>query len=217
MYEGAKGLCYFDLVRSRSATLAILVALGAAPLAASISLTPHGAEAATSIELSMSDLVTGSTLVVAGTPLDSRSLWEGDASNHGRRIVTYTRLRVDRLIDGAPQAEVWVRTLGGDVDDIGQQVAGEAVLRVAQPSLLFLRGRPDGTHVVVGMGQGQYLLDARPENGGARVRSPLEAGHLVTKAGGSGVAQRTARLTLVGRTLDEVAQLVAAERRAHAP
>jgi hypothetical protein len=164
----------------------------------------------------MSDLVGSSTLVVAGTPLDSRSLWEGDASTHGRRIVTYTRVRVDRLLDGAPQADVWVRTLGGEVDEIGQQVAGEAVLRVAEPSLLFLRGRTDGTHVVVGMSQGQYPLDARPESGTARIRSPLGASHLVPKAIASG-GQHSARLALVGHTLDEVAQLVAAERRAHAP
>jgi hypothetical protein len=194
-----------------------LVVLGGTPLAASISLTPRAAAAATSIELGMSDLVGSSTLVVAGTPVDSRSLWEGDASTHGRRIVTYTRVRVDRLLDGAPQAEVWVRTLGGEVDEIGQQVAGEAVLRVAEPSLLFLRGRTDGTHVVVGMAQGQYPLDARPESGTTRLRAPLEAGHLVPKALASGAAQHSARLALVGHTLDEVAELVAAERRAHAP
>jgi len=166
----------------------------------------------------MPELVGDSTLVVAGTPLESRSLWEGDAHIHGRRIVTYTRVRVDRLLDGPPQDEVWIRTLGGEVDDVGQQVAGEAVLRVPQPSLLFLRARTDGTHVVVGMGQGQYPLDARPTSGAVRVRPPLDGGaHLVPKAGTFAAAQRSARLSLVGHTLDEIAQLVAAERRAHAP
>jgi len=163
----------------------------------------------------MTDLVAGATLVVAGTPLDSRSLWEGDATT-GRRIVTYTRVKVDRLLDGTAQDEVWVRTLGGEVGDIGQQVAGEAVLRAGQPSLLFLRGRTDGTLVVVGMGQGQYPLENGPLGGTARVRSPLEGGHLVPRAGALGAAQRSARLALVGHTLDEVAQLVGAERRAHA-
>ncbi|HMI88565.1 MAG TPA: hypothetical protein VK550_31005 [Polyangiaceae bacterium] len=204
-------------MRPRTAILATLALLGGAPLAASISLAPRVAEAATAIELTMPDLVGNSTLVVAGTPLDRRSLWEGDASTYGRRIVTYTRVRVDRLIDGPAQSEVWVRTLGGEVDDIGQQVAGEAALRIAEPSLLFLRARNDGTHVVVGMSQGQYLLDDRPESGTVRVRTPLEGSHLVVKAVASPSAQRFARLALVGRTLDEVAQLVAAERRAHAP
>lgn len=197
--------------------LAALIALCGAPLAGSISLTPRGAEAATSIELSMSELVGAATLVVAGTPLDSRSLWEGDASTHGRRIVTYTRVRVDRLLDGPPQAEVWVRTLGGEVDEIGQQVAGEAVFRGGQPSLLFLRVRTDGTHTVVGMSQGQYPLEARAESGNVRVRAPLETGHLVLKGSATASPQRPARAAVVGHTLDEVAQLVAAERRAHAP
>jgi hypothetical protein len=175
------------------------------------------ADASTSIELSMSELVSGATLVVAGTPLESRSLWEGDASTHGRRIVTYTRVRVDRLLDGTPRPEVWIRTLGGEVDDIGQQVAGEAVLRVAEPALLFLRDRSDGTHVVVGMSQGQYLLDARPEIATTRVRAPREGSQLVPRVGLVGAAPLTARGALMGHTLDEVALLIAAERRAHAP
>jgi len=62
---------------------ATLLVLGGAPLAVSISLAPRDAGAATSIELGMADLVGTSTLVVAGTPLDSRSLWEGDASTPG--------------------------------------------------------------------------------------------------------------------------------------
>jgi hypothetical protein len=209
-------VCYFDLVPSRPAIFATVALLAAAPLTASISLTPRGAQAATSVELSMSDLVGGASVVVAGTPLESRSLWEGDASTHGRRIVTYTRVRVDRLLDGPPQAEMWIRTLGGEVGEIGQQVAGEAVLRVSEPTLLFLRARTDGTHVVVGMGQGQYPLE-RPESGMARVRAPLESAHLVPKVGASAAPRPSARLALVGHTLDEVAELVAAERRAHAP
>jgi hypothetical protein len=165
----------------------------------------------------MSELVSGATLVVAGTPIESRSLWEGDASTYGRRIVTYTRVRVERLLDGTPRPEVWIRTLGGEVDDIGQQVAGEAVLRVAEPALLFLRDRVDGTHVVVGMSQGQYLLDARPEIATTRVRAPREGTQLVPRVGLVGAAPRSARGALMGHTLDEVASLIAAERRAHAP
>jgi len=209
------GCASLDIVRSRPAIFATLLALGGVPLAASISLLPRCALAATALELSMSDLVAGATLVLAGTPLDSRSVWEVDA--HGRRIVTYTRVRVERLLDGTPRAEVWVRTLGGEVDDIAQQVAGEAVLRIAQPSLLFLKSRADGTQVVVGMEQGQYPLDARPESGPARVRAPLQTGHLVAKALPSGGRPPSARLALVGHTLDEIAQLIAAERRQHAP
>ncbi|MET0592008.1 MAG: hypothetical protein ABW133_04865 [Polyangiaceae bacterium] len=203
-------------MRTRSTLLAASLFVGA-PLLPAVAFAPKEAAAATAVELSMSELVGEATLVVAGTPLDSRSVWEGDASSHGRRIVTYTRVKVDRVVDGAPRAEVWIRTLGGEVGDIGQQVAGEAVLRTAQPSLLFLKERLDGTQVVVGMAQGQYLLEARAEAGGIRVRAPLEGGqHVVAKLQGSGAKAVSARSTLIGRTLDEVVQLVAVERRAHA-
>ena len=202
-------------MRSRPALLATLVALGGVPLVAFMAPAPRTAEAATSVEMSMSELVGNASLVVAGTPLESRSYWETDASTHGRRIVTYTRVRVDRLIDGTAGSEVWVRTLGGEVDDIGQQVAGEAVLRASEPSLLFLRSRVDGTHGVVAMGQGHYLLDAPPESGRARVRSPLKTGHVIPKAAALADGNPPARSVLAGHTLDDVAQLVAAERRAH--
>jgi hypothetical protein len=189
----------------------------AAPLIPLATFVPGEAAASTSVELSMSELVGGATLVVAGTPVDHRSVWEGDASSHGRRIVTYTRLKVDRVVDGAPRAEVWIRTLGGEVGDIGQQVAGEAALRVAEPCLLFLKERTDGTQVVVGMSQGQYLLESRAGGGAVRVRAPLEGGqHVVAKLQPAGPKTASARATLIGRTLDEVEQLVAAERRAHA-
>src|SRR5947208_11004398 len=101
--------------------------------------SPRSAAASTFVELSVAELVSKSTLVIAGTPLDSRSLWEDSEGARGRRIVTYTRVRVDRLIDGNVSGDVWVRTLGGEVDDIGQHVEGEAVLPREKPSLLFLR------------------------------------------------------------------------------
>jgi hypothetical protein len=88
---------------------------------------------------------------------------------------------------------------------------------VAQPSLLFLKGRGDGTLAVVGMEQGQFPLDARPESGAARVRAPLQTSHLVPRVLPSGGRPPPARAALVGRTLDEIAELIAAERRAHAP
>jgi hypothetical protein len=166
----------------------------------------------------MAELVNGATLVFAGTPLESRSLWEGDASSHGRRIVTYTRVRVDRLLDGKGQEEVWIRTLGGEVGDIGQQVAGEAVLRAGEPSLFFLHDRPDGSHFVVGMSQGQFLLEGRGDNGAVKVRAPMAGAQLVPKKGrGATSSSATARAVIIGHTLDEIAELVAAERRAHAP
>jgi hypothetical protein len=178
---------------------------------------PRSAAASTFIEMTVADLVATSTLVAAGTPLESTSLWEDSEGGRGRRIVTYTRLRIDRIIDGSPQAEVWVRTLGGHVGDLGQHVDGEAVLVTARPGLFFLSAMPAGTHSVVGMSQGQYPLEAEAGGTVLRLRPPQGLGRLLDKLGGPKATDRPpARLELVGRTLDDVAQLVAAERRAHA-
>jgi hypothetical protein len=200
----------------------VCVALFSTPDWAHVSLSTRSAAASTSIELSVAELVSKSTLVLAGTPLDSRSLWEESEGGRGRRIVTYTRLRVDRLIDGNAASEVWVRTLGGEVDDIGQHVDGEAVLVPQKPALLFLRAIAGGTHGVVGMAQGQYPLDRPPAGTPVRVLAPVGLGKLVPKAGAPTLpnqspSQLPARLVLSGQTLDDAARLVLAERRAHAP
>jgi hypothetical protein len=170
----------------------------------------------TFVELSVADLVSKSNLVVAATPLDSRSVWEDDAGGRGRRIVTYTRLRVERVIDGQFSGELWVRTLGGEVGDIGQHVDGEAVLTPQQPGLLFLRARPDGTHGIVGMAQGHYPLET-PAGAPVRLLPPRGVGRIVGNTPPLAQGQLPARLVLAGQTLDAAAKLVLAERRVHAP
>jgi hypothetical protein len=185
------------------------------------SLSPRSASASTFVELSVAELVSKSTLVVAGTPLDSRSLWENSDGAHGRRIVTYTRIRVDRLIDGKASGEVWVRTLGGSVDDIGQHVDGEAVLPAEKPALLFLRALPEGVHAVVGMAQGNYPLEPSTDGSPPRLLAPRGLGRLVGRAQPQPLSQYQgdlpARLVLAGQTLDVAERLVLTERRLHAP
>jgi hypothetical protein len=186
------------------------------------SLSPRSAAASTFVEISLAELVSKSTLVIAATPLDSTSLWEDSEGGHGRRIITYTRVRVDRVVDGQVNGEIWVRTLGGQVGDLGQHVEGEAVLPAGQPSLLFLRARTDGTHSVVGMGQGSYPLEAPSLGAPVRITPPRALGQLFPKARPQGQVAPTAsdlpaRLALAGQTLDTAAKLVQAERRLHAP
>jgi hypothetical protein len=201
------------------------VVLCSAPDLTHPSLSPRSASASTFVELSVAELVSKSTLVVAGTPLDSRSLWEDSDGARGRRIVTYTRVRVDRLIDGKVSGEVWVRTLGGAVDDIGQHVDGEAVLPAEKPSLLFLRALPDGTHAVVGMAQGNYPLETPADGSAPRLMAPRGIGRLLSKAQPLYQSQAQpqsqsdlpARVVLAGQTLDVAERVVLAERRLHAP
>jgi hypothetical protein len=180
------------------------------------SVGPRIAGASTALELTFAELVSGSTLVAAGTPQESTSVWEDSAGGRGQRIVTYTRLHIDRILDGTPQTETWVRTLGGRVGDIGQHVDGEAVLLPSRPGLFFLRSIDGGGHAVVGMSQGHYPLEADAGGGSFRLKPPQALGRLIAQLGAQATDHPPARIQLAGRTLDDVAQLVAQERRAHA-
>jgi hypothetical protein len=173
------------------------------------------ASASTFVELTVAELVTGSASVVCGTPQERVSVWEDSAGGRGRRIVSYTHVHIDRVLDGKPVGEVWVRTLGGEVGDLGQRVDGEAVLVPGQSALMFLSARSDGTSGVVGMGQGHYPLEM-PAGQPMRVSSPRALGRLLGKVG-TLAASVPASIDLPGRTVEEVAQLVASLRHLHAP
>jgi len=202
-------------MRLASAFLAASLVFAAGRHVSDLSLHLPEAHASTFVELTVAELLTASGSVVCGTPLEHISLWEDSEGGRGRRIVSYTRVRVDRVIDGTQPNEVWVRTLGGTVGDLGQRVDGEAVLVPGQPVLMFLAPRQDGTHSVVGMGQGQYPLEA-PAGQPMKVLDPRGLGRMVGKLG-TAVTRVPARLDLPGRTVDEVTALVASLRHTNAP
>jgi hypothetical protein len=167
---------------------------------------PAEAHAAVSVLMSLDELVSASSLVVVATATERESRWEYVAG--GRRIVTYTKLKVDRGITGPGSKEVVVRTLGGSVGKIGQHVSGEAAISIGKPSLLFL-AKVDETLVVTGLAQGHYpvVTDAK---GVTRLTPSPDAGTLLPRRG----PQIAARELLVGATLDEGTQAVERTRRA---
>ena len=116
-------------------------------------LGPPSAEASVSVLLSLDEMVAASSAVVVGTAAEKKSQWEELAG--GKRIVTYTKIKIDRTLTGSAGSEVWVRTLGGSVDKIGQAVSGEAQIATGSKSVLFLRKSGDAT-VVTGMAQGHF-------------------------------------------------------------
>jgi hypothetical protein len=187
---------------------------------ASLALTgPREAMAAVSIQLSLEELTTSTSYVVVATALEQRSQWEELGGS--RRIVTYTRLSVERTVAGEPGRELWVRTLGGVVDKIGQQVSGDARLTPGSRSLLFLK-KVDTAVVVAGMAQGHYPVveDEEPSVGAGARRALVrrlapspDAGALLPRRGPA----ISAREQLVGATLDDaVAAVTRAWRATHA-
>jgi hypothetical protein len=173
----------------------------------------RGASASTFVELSLADLLEVSNAVVVGTATEQTSVWENADGARARRIVTYTRVRIDKVIDGAvPSPDVWVRTLGGQVGDIGQVVDGEAVLVPQQSGIMFLRARADGTHAVAAMGQGHFPVRVLRAGEPPRIAVRSALGRLVPAP----EATRPARLELDQKTVDEAVQAIEAARRGRA-
>lgn len=105
----------------------------------------------------MPNLVARSTAIVRGLPLEASATFE--TIGNTQHIVTYTRLRVDDLIRGGPSAsELWVRTLGGRKDKLGEIVHGEADLVLNEACLVFIAANADGVDEVTAMAQGHYPI-----------------------------------------------------------
>jgi hypothetical protein len=145
-------------------------------------VTAQPSAASVSVAVTFDALVDRAESVMTVVPLDSNSVWEG------KRIVTYTRLRVDRSIAGQGASEVVVKTLGGSVGDLGQSVSGEPTFRAGEPSIVFLRVvRPSATEtwsvdkafMVVERAQGQYPLTLDKGTGRMVTKRATDLGALV--------------------------------------
>jgi hypothetical protein len=175
------------------------MALAMAVLAA----TASDARASVSVTVTFDDLVRRASAVAVVVPVDQRAVWEDG------RIVTYTRVRVERLVAGRLLGEVWLRTFGGAVGHIAQLVEGEATFAGAGASLLFVHphgeGSSSGIFGVVEGAQGQFALVT---SGGEhpRLAAARGVGGLVPPPG----APRLARDVLIGRSLEDAAREIGA-------
>ena len=149
--------------------------------------------------LTLEELVSLSDRIAVVVAEERSSRWE---EAHGsRRIVTYTKLRVESSLRGSKAKpgeteHVWVRTLGGIVDKVGQHVAGEAQFTLGERAVVFLK--QDGERsVVTGMAQGHYPL-AMKDGHEVLVSSP-DTGALLPKRG----PRLSARERLLTRKLAE--------------
>ena len=121
-------------------SLVLLCAAGARDAGASVSLT-----------VVFDALVEESTASAVVSAMEQSSVWEGG------RIVTYTHLRVEDRLAGSLGQEAWVRSLGGVVGDVGQQVEGEATFTMGNRYVVFLKPSVQGTSMaVVARAQGEF-------------------------------------------------------------
>src|SRR4051812_8776884 len=108
-------------------------ALGILGTVAAGGALPMPARAGIARAVKLEELIARSAFVVQSTALDGYSVWENLGGQ--KRIVTYSRMRVDDHVAGAvpKDPELMIRTLGGRVGEIGQIVHGEAMLKLEEP------------------------------------------------------------------------------------
>lgn len=195
-------------MRVRASVLAaafiVPTALVASPNVRSVG--PRSAEAAISIVVSVSELVQTATHVVVAKAVEQRGMWEDTPT--GRRIVTYTRMDVERSVVGDVGSSVWVRTLGGTVGSTGQWVSGEAAIAPNSRSLLFLH-KSGTAFAVAAMAQGHYPIVVT-DGAVPRLAGSPDTGTLLLRRGPT----IAAREVLVGKTLDTALQVIAEAKRA---
>ena len=114
------------------------------------------AEATVVLQQSFEEMTADAHLVIRGVAVRSASRWDDD----GRRINTWTEIRVSEVLKGNAGSSVQVRQAGGVMGGIGQSVAGAAEFREGEEVLLFLvHPGDDAKHYVVSsMAMGKVTL-----------------------------------------------------------
>jgi hypothetical protein len=164
-------------------------------------LSSQPALASLSRAVRLDELVSRSRHVVVGDALDFECRWEHVGAR--KHIVTYTRVKPHDVLAGQdPPSELMIRTLGGQVGEVGELVHGEATLLLGARSVLFCMPAREAL-VVTAMAQGHYPL-ARDRAGAERLlRSPAavellnEDGSAVKRLSGLRLSEARALLTAV--------------------
>lgn len=143
-----------------SSSLALLLALSIATPAWATVIVPLEIEA----------LVDRSELVVRGVVEESESRF----TSAGTQIFTFSRVRVLEHFKGAAVETVEVRTPGGTVGELTQQVTGAPELAPGDEVILLLRRvHPEhDLYLVTGFSQGVFRVVADAQHGRAVVRPP---------------------------------------------
>ncbi len=162
----------------------LLVSFGL--ILAGVLVTAQAAEATVMVPLSVEDLTARSAIVVRGKVLAQQAAWDDGQ----RKIYTFTEVEVGSTVfaEGAVPERVVVRSMGGEVGDVGMKVAGTPKFSVGEDVFLFLRVDPKNADQfqVVGMSQGKFRV---ADEGGVIVAIPSAEGIAFVRPNAQGVLQ----------------------------
>jgi hypothetical protein len=181
-------------------------------LASLLALSAGSAVATVMMPMSLEEMSVEAKLVVTGKVLSAQSAWD---ESH-RRIFTYTEIQVVEKIAGdAEPRTLVIRTMGGEVGDIGMNVSGTPRFATNEEVLVFLRQDPveAQSYQVIGMSQGKFKV-VRPEKGPVEV-VPSTAGLAFVKRDQGGSYKVDETISPESKmTLDALKQRVVSARRA---
>lgn len=146
-----------------------------ARLALVTALVSVEAAATTMPAFSTQDMVREAAVIVRGSVVGQRSLWNHDKT----LIVTESTISVSETLVGRTLSKtIVVRQLGGEVDGLSLLVPGTAQLKKGRTALLFLR-KDANYHYLVGMAQGHYTIHKTKQ--GEEVSRNVGDLHLIAK------------------------------------
>lgn len=119
----------------------------------------QGAQAASVRAQSFEELTQSATLVVRAVVRTQHVAW--DASH--RRLHTYSELQVTDSLKGGSPAALVIRTVGGELNGVGQRVEGAPTFASGEQVVLFLEPAPDeaGVYLVSALAAGKVRLERR--------------------------------------------------------
>lgn len=119
-----------------------------------LSLTAGLAYADVGPKWSDEELARFSEAIVTGRVVSVQSAWDPDVNT----IYTYITLDVDEVLKGdIRERQVVFKQIGGQIDDIGLRIGGQATFTPGEEALVFLEVRPrDATVYTTALGQGKW-------------------------------------------------------------
>jgi hypothetical protein len=134
--------------------------------AAVLALTPVTAQATISRAVKFDEKVEQAASIVVGRVVSQQSSW--DASR--QRILTYSKIAVEKTLKGSPAQEITIVTPGGTVGDIAQDNVGVPRFQTGDENVVFVRQTGVGPTVLF-FDQGAYRVEK--DSGGERIVKPL--------------------------------------------
>jgi hypothetical protein len=136
------------------------------------------------VPMTLEEMAIEASCVARGRVVNTQSAWD-DAQ---RRIYTYTEIQILERIHTSRSVPdfVVVRTLGGEVGEVGMKVSGTPRFTLGEEVVVFLRADPVDAEQfqVIGMSQGKLHVE-RPLKGGELAVWSLE-GLAFARPGGDG-------------------------------